>query len=60
MLVSVRTYAISVMVAYFIHAHKKCTLPPSGRFSGLRAAYSASHLHIRAAVCVVCIVYAKL
>ena len=56
----VRSYMCNYRHGGVFHAHKKRTLPPSGRFSGLRAAYSASHLHIRAAVCVVCIVYAKL
>lgn len=41
------------------HAHKKRTLPPSDRPSALRAVYPTPHLYIWAAVCVVCIVYAR-
>ena len=55
----VRSYMCNYRHGGVFHAHKKRTLPPSGRFSGPRAVYPAPHLHIRAAVCVVCIVYAK-
>ena len=57
--VGVRPHMCNYRHGGVFHAHKKRALPPSGRFSALRAVYPASHLHVWAVVCAICIVYMR-